>query len=151
MHNLKNRSAPCLKIKNYIKSFSANGLCFLVRGVNRCTQGGREKPFRAELRSNKLNQQIEKSQESNPGHNDGRPVWYGFSSSQAGIIPHCSQLQAVFLRDLYYTQSYFSYILITNFHPQFISLLSSLLLTLTYSSSRRIFLNYRDIFLVASC
>ena len=142
MHSLKNRSVLCLKIKNYTKSFSANGLCFLVRGVSRCTQGGREKPLRAELRSNKLNQPIEKSQESNPGHIDGRRVWYGFSSSQAAIILHCSHLQVVFLRDLYYTHSYSSYTLITNYHPQFISLLSSLLLTLTYSSSIRIFLNY---------
>ena len=142
MHSLKNRSVLCLKIENYIKSFSANGLCFLVRGVNRCTQGGREKPLRAELRSNKLNQQIEKSQATLMEGEYGMDFHHHFQLCYAAIILHCSQLQVVFLSDLYYTQSYFSYILTTNFHPQFISLLSSLLLTLTYYSSIRKFLNY---------
>ena len=39
MHSLQNRSVLCLKVKHYMKSFSANGFCFSVRGVNRCTQG----------------------------------------------------------------------------------------------------------------
>ena len=61
MHSLKNQSVLCLKIKNYMKSFSANGLCFLVRGVNRCTQE-KTSQSRVEEQQIKLNQQIEKSQ-----------------------------------------------------------------------------------------
>ena len=139
MHSLKNRSVLCLKIQKYIKSFSANGLCFLVRGVSRCAQG-------------KTSQSRVEEQQTQPTNweesgVEPRPHWWKASMVWIFIQLGCHNysLQPItsgVLRDLYYTESYFSYILITNFHPQFISLLPSLLLTLTYSSSIRIFLNY---------